>query len=338
LPPVEVHPSEAELNLLYDWDALYPPQVGRSVLGSTLVHLALLALVVFGPKPEIEVRPAQQPQINVSRSTPLYAPRMPVTPRGPRPGPAGGELTLEQMLPRAQQPRPAAPKRFEIPTGRAPAAPAELLPEPPLPPALSPQTGLPQIASANLPPAPETPKLAFENPGSRSGSPQAKGPQVIPKAPSPAVEEAMRTAARSRPGGIVVTDIIDLPSGADATLSPSPQKRQAGSTLELLSDPQGVDFKPYLIRVLASVRRNWFAVIPESVKYGQRGRVVIQFAIARQGNVPKLVISMPSGTDALDRAAVAGISASNPFPPLPPEFKGDTIRLQLSFLYNMPVN
>jgi TonB family protein len=74
------------------------------------------------------------------------------------------------------------------------------------------------------------------------------------------------------------------------------------------------------------------------VKYGQRGRVVIQFAIARQGNVPKLVISMPSGTDALDRAAVAGISASNPFPPLPPEFKGDTIRLQLSFLYNMPVN
>ena len=35
-----------------------------------------------------------------------------------------------------------------------------------------------------------------------------------------------------------------------------------------------------------------------------------------------------SGADALDRAAVAGISASVPFPPLPAEFKGDRIILQ----------
>jgi TonB family protein len=338
LPPAEVHPAEAELNLLYDWDALYPPQVGRSAAASALVHLAMVLVVFFAPKPEVEVRPVEQQRIDISRSTPLYAPRMPESPRGPQAGPSGGELTLDQLLPRQDQLRTPAPKRFEIPTGRASLSQPEILPEPP-PPALSPETGLPQIASANLPPAPEKPKLAFENPGARSGTPQAKGPQAIPKAPSQSVDEAMRTVVRARPGGgLVVTDILDLPTGADATLSQSPQKRQAGSTLELLSDPQGVDFKPYLIRVLAAVRQNWFAVIPESVKYGQRGRVVIQFAISQQGNVPKLVISLPSGTDALDRAAVAGISASNPFPPLPREFKGDTIRLQLSFLYNMPVN
>jgi outer membrane biosynthesis protein TonB len=39
---------------------------------------------------------------------------------------------------------------------------------------------------------------------------------------------------------------------------------------------------------------------------------------------------------ALDRAAVAGISASNPFPPLPAEFRGEQIRLQFTFLYNVP--
>jgi outer membrane biosynthesis protein TonB len=44
---------------------------------------------------------------------------------------------------------------------------------------------------------------------------------------------------------------------------------------------------------------------------------------------------MPSGTEALDRAAVAGVSASNPFPPLPGEFKGDQIRVQLVFFYNV---
>ena len=61
----------------------------------------------------------------------------------------------------------------------------------------------------------------------------------------------------------------------------------------------------------------------------------MQFAIARDGSVPKLVIAVPSGADSLDRAAVAGVSASNPFPPLPGEFTGAQIRLQFTFSYNM---
>jgi TonB family protein len=72
------------------------------------------------------------------------------------------------------------------------------------------------------------------------------------------------------------------------------------------------------------------------VKLGRRGKVAIQFSIGRDGNVPKLVIATPSGADALDRAAVAGISASVPFPPLPSEYKGEIIKLQFNFAYNMP--
>ena len=87
--------------------------------------------------------------------------------------------------------------------------------------------------------------------------------------------------------------------------------------------------------ILKLVRRNWFAVIPESVRLGRRGRTVIQFAIAKDGSIPKLVIAVPSGADPLDRAAVAGVSASNPLPPLPSEFTGQQIRLQFTFSYNM---
>ena len=97
----------------------------------------------------------------------------------------------------------------------------------------------------------------------------------------------------------------------------------------------GVDFKPYLIRILATVKRNWLAVTPESARLGRTGRVQIQFAIARDGSVPKLVIAFPSGTEALDRAAVAGISASTPFEPLPSDFKGNQVRLQFTFSYNI---
>jgi TonB family protein len=127
----------------------------------------------------------------------------------------------------------------------------------------------------------------------------------------------------------------DASAGANP-LSPSvPIPGKLGSAVELLSDPMGADFWPYLVKVLSAVRRNWFAVIPESARFGRAGRTVIQFAINKDGNVPKLVIATPSGTEALDRAAVAGISASNPFPPLPVEYKGSQVRLQFVFKYNV---
>ena len=126
--------------------------------------------------------------------------------------------------------------------------------------------------------------------------------------------------------------------GIGEMMNQPPSPGQPKSALELLSDPMGVDFRPYLIRVLANVRKNWFSIMPESAKLGRRGRVAIQFSIDRRGGVPKLVIVAGSGADPLDRAAVAGISASTPFPPLPPDFRGDQIRLQFTFSYNMPSN
>jgi TonB family protein len=120
-------------------------------------------------------------------------------------------------------------------------------------------------------------------------------------------------------------------------LPPIPGSQGAEVLPQLLTNPQGVDFVPYLRQILVTVRRNWLSVIPESVKYGgRRGMSGIQFAIGRDGKVIKLVIESGSGTEALDRAAVAGISASNPFPPLPGEFKGDRIVVQFNFSYNMP--
>ena len=115
-----------------------------------------------------------------------------------------------------------------------------------------------------------------------------------------------------------------------------PSPGNTGSNLELLSDPRGVNFRPYLTRILTIVKLNWHAVIPESARLGlNRGNVSLQFSISRDGTVPKLVIFHSSGVPELDRAAVASISASNPFPPLPGEFTGQMVRLQFKFAYNM---
>jgi TonB family protein len=105
----------------------------------------------------------------------------------------------------------------------------------------------------------------------------------------------------------------------------------------ILSDTLGVDFGPYLARVVYIVRRNWYSVIPESARLGEKGRVGIVFEILKNGEVPQLRLVASSGSDPLDRAALAGIRASIPFPPLPEEFTGNHLVLQFIFLYNITV-
>ncbi len=103
----------------------------------------------------------------------------------------------------------------------------------------------------------------------------------------------------------------------------------------ILSDTRGVDFGPYLARVVYIVRRNWYSVIPESARMGEKGRVAIVFEILKDGSVPQERLVASSGADPLDRAAFTGIHASVPFPPLPQEFTGNHLVLQFIFLYNL---
>ncbi len=167
---------------------------------------------------------------------------------------------------------------------------------------------------------------------SRPGSAQL-GTLELTSRPDQVIEGAIQQMMRGGGGRQAVGDGVG--GARSAAVVPSGPSN-SGSVVELLSDPRGVDFRPYLTQILANVRRNWFAVIPESARLGMsRGRTLIQFSVARNGSVPKLVIAKSSGAASLDRAAVAGISASNPFPPLPNEYLGGDIRLQFTFLYNI---
>jgi TonB family protein len=225
-------------------------------------------------------------------------------------------------------PQPAAPKIAEPPKIDTPVTAQNA------PPALPALSGTP-----NAPPPPqiqpvEQPKLAFETPGQNGPSEHKGEAKLLP--PKASIQDAVRDIARGGggAGGVVVGNLDQPPDLPESIHLPAAPGR-TGSSLELMSDPMGVDFKPYLTQILALVRKNWFAVWPESARLGNRGLVQLQFIIDRTGQVPKLVIATPSGSEALDRAAVAGISASVPFPPLPNQFKGQQIRLQFAFQYNV---
>lgn len=301
-------------------------------LASFGLHALALALLMLLPPARTTV--LYGPRILFERPAQLVAPpREELTQPEPNKGRIGREFDLESLLPRPALRVP--PGSFRMPPGPSERARAAAgLPEPPK---IEGEALLAQAPALPLPPPQiqpvEKPKLAFESPSLPPVVQPGTGQIAVP---SPSVSEAARAAGRTRGGGLVVGDVDLAQAGFGEALMLPPTPGRQGSALELLSDPMGVDFRPYLIQILATVRRNWFAVMPEVARMGRQGKVVIQFAIQRDGSVPKLVIVTPSGTEALDRAAVAGISASNPFPPLPAGYRGLQIRLQFTFLYNMP--
>lgn len=337
-------------NLLLDWhEQGESPRWLKAGAGSVAAHVVLagiLALLASLPAPT----PAPEHEIaaNIRKAIPLIAPPMKMTQKEPNRGKVSKEVNVEGLLEHraTKETLPSAPAqrqfRAPLPGAPSPVIPTPRLTEPPkidaqvnTSPALPPAAGAPNVPPPRIQ-SEEKPKLAFESPG-QNGTSTQKNPafgNIAP--PKSSVDEAIRSVARGAggQGGTVVGDADPAPSLRESLRSPQ-TPGQTRSSLELLSDPQGIDFKPYLIRILSMVRRNWLAVIPESAHLGRRGQVLLQFVINRDGQVPKLVIAMPSGAEALDRAAVAGISASVPFPPLPAEFKGRDVRLQFSFKYNV---
>jgi outer membrane biosynthesis protein TonB len=174
------------------------------------------------------------------------------------------------------------------------------------------------------------PGIQQDNP--RLATPQAGTPnfRAMMSSPGSAVADATRAIAAGRTGG-------SSGSGGYYGVGPGGSAIKMGPA-EVLSDTQGVDFGPYLDRVLQAVRMNWYNIIPEEARPPllKKGKVSIEFVIKKDGGVAGLrfTVGGQSGDVALDRAAWGGITASNPFAPLPSEFHGPYLALRFHFYYN----
>jgi TonB family protein len=209
-------------------------------------------------------------------------------------------------------------------------------PGPSSPPAQLQQPAPPTAAAQNPPAAPDqaSPQAPpQQDQVARLQTPAAGAPRPSFStgaiSPGSAIEQAARAAISNR-GGYSGGD------NGDYGLGQGKQPGEAIGPLEVLSDTMGVDFGPYLARVLHDVRENWYRIIPESARAPlmKKGKVSIQFAILKDGQVAGLQIIGSSGDVALDRAAYGGITASKPFSPLPSQFGGPYLALRFHFFYN----
>jgi hypothetical protein len=117
------------------------------------------------------------------------------------------------------------------------------------------------------------------------------------------------------------------------------QKATAGATIKLLTDPEGVDFAPFVQSVYISVKRAWFGGMGSAVEKGAKGIVEIQFRIQQDGKVPgdSVKVLASSGPKEYEYAVLNGLRDAAPFDHLPSKFSQPFVELRMTFYYNVPV-
>ena len=102
---------------------------------------------------------------------------------------------------------------------------------------------------------------------------------------------------------------------------------------EVIGDTTGTDLSQYVATLVRKVQTHWCKLIPPGIGL-KKGEVTVHFAVLKNGQLADPQMTSGSGDAVLDQAALSGITTSEPFDQLPPEFKGDSIGLRMHFLYN----
>jgi len=283
----------------------------ESIYISVIIYMAIVWFLFYCPRvlfhqprliSPVDVLKERDKQQLTFLDSPKNLPR--TTPRSAKPIPQKplDQKTLRQLEAMRKAETPAPPVQQPAPTQAAPTPPAPQ-PPPPAPPPV-------QSALVEAPkPAPTKPN--FGNPN---------------QSPGDAIRRAAQDAARNHGAG----DYASAPSGGRGDM---------GTGAEVLSDTQGVDFGPYIRRILNDIRRNWIPLIPEEARppLNKQGETLIRFTILPDGRIAAMNLDGSSQDTAIDRACWGGITGVGQFPPLPANFKGPSLELRVDFLTNKPL-
>jgi TonB family protein len=216
------------------------------------------------------------------------------------------------------------------PQGRAEAPPTPT-PPPPLPPRAEEVTRPAPTRPPDLP-AREAPRELPTRARETASLPDRALPTRAPALPKAGDKELPQMASTAKaPPAPTERPTTEVARAAPPPPPPAPLGRQDGSpqgsgamTLNVSDFP----FAWYLSRVQAKVTEKWAGkALP-----GQQPVAV--FEISRQGQVSRLAIEKSSGNPYYDQAALRAISEANPFPPLPDDFTGPTLRVHLGFNFS----
>ena len=283
-----------------------------------IVHLLLFAYIILAPKYiwHVQVRDNLNRQPKNKQLTFLALPPDALKQLQPkRPAPMSDKNRQQQA------PHPV-PQRRDLDAMRRAGPP---VPKPTPVPKPAPPT--PQVARQAPAPRPQQAQPAPKQQSAQIEAPKPRPNFATPaQTPGESIAQAERQAAR---GGATY-------GGGDMGANAPPQHPGDQGAVDVLSDTLGVDFGPYIQRVIYDTKRAWYPIIPEVAQppIDKQGRVLIRFKILPDGSVKDMHLEGPSGDVSLDRAAWGAITGASPFPQLPKHFKGPYLELRFYFLYN----
>lgn len=315
-------------------------RVREAIWVSLIFHLLVFWWIFYGPRPKIfrtakvvnpvPVTPQKAPEKVYLKMPPDLVQQKPKKPTNiisdknhvaQTKHPTLDRKTLQELEAMRRAGRPSPPpqpqQRAQAPQRPSPQQQARVVPPAPPRPQPEPEAALPAAPSANL-----------TAPAHKPAQKTSKTQQRAANQPSMSVGEMIRRAERNA----VRSNGQNGDNGENAPLAhPGLQ-----SGVEVLSDTMGVDFGPYLRKVVDATQASWDLLIPESARPPllKKGKVAIQFRILPDGSIKDMQLILPSGDVSLDRAAWGGITGAGPFPPLPKAFKGPYLALRFYFLYN----
>ena len=292
----------------------------ESVYISIFVWMAIALLALFGPRylwhaPRL-VLPSEV--LRARELTTLTAPTLSV----PHVNAAPDSHTLEHLRstePRTPAPRPAAPASREEPRPT---------PTPPSPSGLkiAPATAPPNLPMSSAPePQPmarrPTPPVVADAPTPQPST--RPNFNTGPASASDMIENAVHTARSGGNGGV---GIRSNSRNGDVGMGPA----------EVLSDTKGVNFDPYLQRILREIYDQWIPLIPEEARppLSKSGTTLIRFIINPDGSIGGVYLDGSTHDSALNKAAWGSITGVGQFPPLPSQFTGPNLELRIHYLVN----
>ncbi len=106
--------------------------------------------------------------------------------------------------------------------------------------------------------------------------------------------------------------------------------------VDVLSDTMGVNFGPYLQKILREIKATWLPLIPEEARppLNKQGETLIRFTILPDGRIGSMSLDGSTHDDAINKSAWGSITGVGQFPPLPNEFHGPNLELRIHYLVN----
>jgi periplasmic protein TonB len=160
--------------------------------------------------------------------------------------------------------------------------------------------------------------------------------------------------------------VLALTTRIDWAVSPPPERAQEVITVELKAPPEKVARRPlrrnkeqqpaagsgsfregtatlqgdaspyrdYLLQVRRKIEQRW-SYPPQAIAAQEEGNAVIRFTIDANGSLSGYDVMTTSGSEILDRGALAVVKAAAPYAPLPIEFNLSRLHITATFSYRM---